>query len=115
MTVKNDLIEKYPDSIQELTNSLVNTGNFIENNTSEAITIGAEFLQQKADIINNVITNPPDRVITNELFTVIEDLETIQNYMVEKMNVLKGKIDMEKFVNTQFVKEAGAVYFFYNG
>lgn len=109
VTVKNELIEKHPDSIQELTNCLVNAGTFIEESSSEAITIGAEFLQQKEDVIAKVITTPPDRVITNELFPVIEDLNIIQDYMVDQMNVLKGKIDLEKFVNSRFAKEAGAV------
>ncbi len=60
------------------------------------------------DVIKNVLSHK-DRVKTNELMPVLEDLDTVQNYMADKMNILKSKIDMEKFVDTQFAKAAGAV------
>jgi len=37
-----------------------------------------------------------------------EDDAKIQDYMCDNMNIMTSKIDLEKFVDTQFAKEAGA-------
>ena len=106
--VRDDVIGKHPDAIQELTNSLVKSGMSIEAQPSAAAAIGAQFLSQDKAVIERVLTEPPDRITTGELFPVIEDLATIQDYMCDKMKLMKGKIDLEKFVDTQFAKAAGA-------
>lgn len=106
--VKDDVIKKHPDAIHELTNSLVKSGLSIEAQPSAAAAIGAKFLSQDKAVIERVLTEPPDRIITGELFPVIEDLATIQDYMCDKMKLMKDKIDLEKFVDTQFAKAAGA-------
>jgi len=108
VVIKDEIIQKYPQAVQELTNSLVKSGSLIQENTAEAVSIGASFLGQKEDVIHKVLTDPPDRVMTNELLPVIDDLSKIQDYMCDKMNVLKDKIDLNAFVDLQFAKAAGA-------
>jgi NitT/TauT family transport system substrate-binding protein len=109
VVVKDEIIKKYPDSVQELTNSLVKSGNFVQKNIDQTTKIGSKFLGQNEAVIKKVLTEPADRVMTNELLPVIDDLSKIQDYMCDKMKVLKGKIDLDKFVDTRFAKEAGAV------
>ncbi len=109
VVAKNEIIEKHPDAVQELTNSLVRSGNFVQQNIDEATTIGSAFLGQNESVVKKVLTEPADRVMTSELMPVVDDLSKIQDYMCDKMNVLKGKIDLDKFVDTRFAKEAGAV------
>lgn len=109
VVAKNDIIEKYPDAVQEFTNSLVKSGSFVQQNVDEATAIGAAFLGQKEEVIRKVLTDPADRVMTGELLPVVDDLSKIQDYMCDKMEVLKGKIDLDKFVIDSFAKEAGAV------
>lgn len=106
--IRDEIIGKYPDSVNELTTSLVRAGQFIEDNPDEASQIGASFLNQDNDIIKKVLTEPSDRIMTGELFPIIEDLAAIQDYMCDKMGIIKSKIDLEKFVDTQFAKAAGA-------
>jgi len=109
VVVKAELIDKHPDAVQELTNSLVNSGTFIQEKKAEAAKIGSTFLSQSEEVVNTVLTEPADRVITNELLPVVDDLSKIQDYMCDNMNVLKGKIDLDKFVDVRFAKEAGAL------
>ena len=109
VVVKDEVIDKYPDAIQELTNNLVNSGQFAKENVDQTIKIAASFLGQSEDVIKNVLTNPVDRVMTDELLPNIDDLATIQNYMHDKMKLLSGKIDLDKFVDMRFAKESGAV------
>jgi NitT/TauT family transport system substrate-binding protein len=106
--VRDEIIEKYPDAVQELTNSLVKSGRAIEAKPSAAAVIGASFLSQDRAVVEKVLTEPSDRITTDELFPVIDDLAKIQDYMCDKMNIMKSKIDLEKFVDTTFAKEAGA-------
>ncbi len=109
VVVKNELVEQNPDAVQELTNSLVASGQFIQEQKTEAAKIGATFLGQTEEVVLKVLTEPVDRVMTNELMPVVDDLSKIQDYMCDTMNVLKGKIDLDKFVDLQFAKEAGAI------
>lgn len=103
---KENVIEKYPDALQELVNSLVNAGQLAENNPAEAAETGAVFLGQDKELIKSILTEPPDRIMTNELMPIHEDFEKMQNYMMDKMGILKAKIDLEKFIDTRFAKEA---------
>jgi NitT/TauT family transport system substrate-binding protein len=109
VVAKEEIVEKYPDAIQELTNSLVKSGSFVQQDVAAATRIGSAFLGQNEEVIKKVLTDPADRVMTSELFPVIDDLAKIQDYMCDKMNVLKGKIDLDKFVDVRFAKEAGAI------
>ena len=106
--VKDHIVEKSPDALQELVNALVKSGKLAEDNPDEAAFIGASFLKQDKDLIKSILTQPKDRIITNELLPIHSDFEKIQNYMTEKMGVLKAKIDLEKFINTRFAAAASA-------
>ncbi len=104
--IKENIADNHPDALQELINSLVKSGNIATDNAAEAAEIGAGFLNQPADIIKGILTEPPDRIMTNELFPLTDDFDKMQNYMADKMGVLKGKIDLDKFIDTKFAKEA---------
>lgn len=109
VAVNNELIESNPDAVQELTDSLVASGRFIQEEKAEAAKIGAAFLGQTEEVVSRVLSEPVDRVMTNELMPVVDDLSKIQDYMCDTMDVLKGKIDLDKFVDTRFAKKAGAI------
>jgi NitT/TauT family transport system substrate-binding protein len=42
------------------------------------------------------------------LFPRVEDLDTIQKYMMDKMKIMTSLIDLDKFVDTGFARKAGA-------
>ena len=106
--VREEVMSQHPDAIHELCKSLVKSGNFIHENVEEAAKIGSQFLNQDYHLIQKILTSPPEKIVTNELFPVIEDLDTIQTYLTEKISAMSGKIDLEKFLDTSFAKAAGA-------
>ena len=108
VVMKNELIQNHPEAVQELINSLVDSGSIAQNQTERAVAVGVEFLGQSKDVVTKVLTDPPDRVMFNELMPVVEDLAKIQDYMCDKMKLLNGKVDLSKFVDTEFAKSAGA-------
>lgn len=108
LVVKEEIVQKNPDAVLELTKSLVDSGQIIENDTERATAVGAKFLNQQPDVIRRVLTEPKDRVTFGEMFPVIKDYDFMQTYLTKIINAMSGKIDLNKFVDTQFAREAGA-------
>ena len=106
--MRDDVIEKNPNGVQEIVTSLVRSGIAVEAQPDSAAVIGANFLGQDVNVIKKVLTEPKERITTNELFPVIEDLAKIQDYMCDNMKIMTDKIDLEQFVDTTFAKAAGA-------
>ena len=106
--MSEEMCERHPDAVAELTKSLVASGNAVAANPNTAASPGAIFLGQDKSVIQRVLNEPPDRVKTSELFPVIQDLATIQDYMHDEMGIMKSKIDLEAFVDSSFAQEAGA-------
>jgi len=106
--MRSEIIEKYPEAVQEMTTSFVRSGLAVDAQPDPAAAIGAEFLSQDKQVIQRVLTEPADRITTSELFPSIDDFETIQKYMMDQMNIMTSLIDLEKFVDTRFAREAGA-------
>ncbi len=108
LAVREDVIGSNPDGVQELINSLVQSGHSITKDPKSAAKVGAQFLSQGEDIIESVLADPRKKVTYDELFPVIEDFETMQTYLTQTIAAMSKKIDLEKFVETKFAKEAGA-------
>ena len=106
--LKDDIINKYPDAVQELCNSLVKSGLLAAQKPDVVSKIGAAFLDQPAELVEKILTDPPDRVKTTELMPILDDFNTIQEYLTKTKSAMSGKIDIEKFVNLTFAKNAGA-------
>ncbi|MCK4543592.1 MAG: ABC transporter substrate-binding protein [Spirochaetales bacterium] len=108
VVVRDEIIEKYPEGIAELTQSLVNSGKLAEQKKEVAAKIGASFLKQEVSVMEKILNDPPDRLSTSELLPIKNDLETIQNYLTNEISAMSGKIDLDKFVDDRFAVQAGA-------
>ena len=108
LVVRDEIKQKYPDAVLELCQSLVKSGLLIDQKPDIAAKAGASFLGQEYDIVYSVLTEPKDKLCTTELLPVLDDLDTIQTYLTEKISAMSGKIDLEKFVDIDFAKETGA-------
>lgn len=115
LVFRSEVVTKHPDAIFELTQSLVKSGNFVAQQPEAAVPMAMKFLGQPEPIVRRVLLEPVGRVTTNRLFPVLEDLEEIQTYMDQHINIDTGsshamsqKIDLEKFIDQRFAKEAGA-------
>lgn len=106
--MRTEIIENNPEAIQEICTSFVRSGLAIDAQPEPASIIGAEFFSQDKDIIRRVLTDPPDRILTGELYPQKEDLDIIQKYMMDKMNIMTSLIDLDEFVDTRFADAAGA-------
>jgi chemotaxis signal transduction protein/CheY-like chemotaxis protein len=110
LAVQEDLIQNYPDAIQEFTKLLVNAGKVIEQKPGYAAEVAVEFLDPrkelglKVPILKNVLTEPKG-IKTNNLYPVKSDLDFIQHYMHDHMGI-GSIIDLDKFVDMKFADAA---------
>jgi chemotaxis signal transduction protein/ABC-type nitrate/sulfonate/bicarbonate transport system substrate-binding protein len=107
---RDDFISKCRAAVQEFCNLLVDAGQFIGEHPDESAEIAVNFLDPdqklglKAPILKQVLTDPRG-IKTDNLFPVIEDLDTIQRYMVNHMGI-GTMIDLEAFVDLRFAEAA---------
>lgn len=108
VVARDEIIAKYPEALAELSGSLVRSGKLIVQKPDVASKVGATFLNQTFEVIHHVLTDPPDRLSTGDLMPIHDDFETIQNYLTTQVSAMSGKIDLEKFIDLRFAKDAGA-------
>lgn len=107
---RDEFIGRYPDTVQEFCNLLTEAGRFIGAHPDESAEIAVTFLDPdgkiglKTPILKQVLTDPKG-IKTDDLFPVLEDLNTIQRYMVDKMGI-GAMIDLESFVDLRFAQVA---------
>ena len=110
VAMQNDFIEKYPDAAYEFVSLIVETGQYIEADKARAADIGVNFLDPDGSIglnpaVLQKVFSQPNAIRMDDLYPVIEDIDTIQRYMHDKMNI--GKlIDLEKFIDLKFADNA---------
>jgi len=107
---RDDFIKRNTDAVHEFTNMLVDSGKFIETYPQQSAEIAASFLDPAKTIgldpslLVRVLTEP-NGITTNNLYPMMEDLDVIQRFMKDNMNI-GGIIDLEKFVDLRFANEA---------
>ncbi len=103
---REEIIDQYPEAVQEFTNMLVEAGVYIRDNVDQAADIAVNFLDPEkklgleAGLLRNVLSDPQG-ITTDNLYPVIEDLEAIQDYMTAKMEIGRS-INVREFVDTRF-------------
>jgi chemotaxis signal transduction protein/ABC-type nitrate/sulfonate/bicarbonate transport system substrate-binding protein len=112
VVMRENFITDFPDAVQEFTNLLVKAGQEISKRPEKAAEIGVEFLDPERTLGLNVavlknVLKEPQGIKTDDLFPVVEDLDRMQRYMVEKMGI-GTTIDLNKFVDTRFAQAAYA-------
>lgn len=107
---REEIIRQYPEAVQEFTSMVVESGRFIGQNIDQAAEIAVSFLdpQKKLGLepglLRQVLSDPAG-ITYDDLYPVVEDLETIQDYMVNKMEIGRA-IEVADFVETRFAEKA---------
>ncbi|NOX19305.1 MAG: ABC transporter substrate-binding protein [Chlorobi bacterium] len=113
IVMRDEFITKFPEATFEFVKYLVQAGNLIDKQPGLAAEIAVDFLDPdkklglKVPILKNVLTEPLG-IKTNDLFPVKEDLDKMQRYMCDCMNV-GSPIDVDAFVDVRFAKKACGV------
>lgn len=108
--MQKDFIDACPEAVFEFTSLLVKAGKFVESHQDMAAEIAVSFLDPQktlgltTDVLKKVLTTPKG-IKMNDLYPVLEDLDSIQRYMHDFMDI-GVLIDIEKFVDLRFADAA---------
>ncbi|SEM01448.1 Chemotaxis signal transduction protein [Syntrophus gentianae] len=107
---RQEFLDQHPEAVHEFTRILVQAGQFIHQEPEKASEIAVSFLDPegklglKAPLIRQVLSEPMG-IKTDDLYPSIEDLDIIQRYMNENMNI-GSLIDLNSFVDLRFAQAA---------
>jgi len=110
VAMQDDFIQQHPEAAQEFVSLLVETGEYIENDKKRAAKIAVNFLDPEGElglnpeVLKNVFSQP-QAIRWDSLNPAAEDLDKIQRYMYDVMEI--GKIiDLDKFIEKTFADKA---------
>jgi NitT/TauT family transport system substrate-binding protein len=106
LVVKNNIILEQPEGIQELVESLVKAGAFINAYPRQAAEIGEQFLNWPKKLLLEALTHDEGHILFWDLLPRIEDFEELQHIAVNKLKLWKEEIDLTTFINANFAKKA---------
>jgi len=105
LNLRESVINKYPEVVQELVSGLSKTAKFIEANPLQAARESVSLLGQKQEIIERVLTTPADRLTFNNLVPDLADFSATQRYM--KSYGLPGSgVNLKAYLDNSFAKRA---------
>jgi NitT/TauT family transport system substrate-binding protein len=110
VVARDEIVEKHPEALQDLINSLVQSGLSVKSNIDDTMKIAVDFLGQSEAVVKAILQDPNERFTTDKLLPCKEELEFVQNYLIDTVKVpaLSGKIDIDAFVDLRFAIAAGA-------
>ncbi|MCP4354789.1 MAG: ABC transporter substrate-binding protein [Proteobacteria bacterium] len=107
---RDEFIEEFPDAVYEFTKLLVHCGMYVEKNIEKAAEIAVAFLDPDkkigltTEVLHKVLSDP-EGITMDNLYPALEDLDTMQRYMVEEMGI-GVMIDVEEFADLRFIEAA---------
>ncbi|MCL2386673.1 MAG: ABC transporter substrate-binding protein [Defluviitaleaceae bacterium] len=110
VVVKQDVVEKHPEAVQELITSLVESGKAVFGDIESTIKTAVDFLGQPEPVVRAVLTDPNRRVSMDKLMPKADEFNYMQDYLIDTVTTpaLSGKIDVNAFLDLSFAKNAGA-------
>ena len=110
VAMQDDFIQNHPEAAQEFGSLLVETGEYIEADKERAAQIAIGFLDPEGKLglnpaVLQKVFSQPQAIHWNGLYPAANDLDKIQRYMHDVMEI--GKIiDLEKFILPDFANTA---------
>jgi len=107
---RQEFLDQHAEAVHEFTKLLVQAGHLIHHDPEQAAEIAVSFLDPegklglKPPLIRQVLSEPMG-IKTDNLYPSIEDLDIIQHYMLENMEI-GTLIDLNRFVDLRFADAA---------
>ncbi len=109
LVVRQDMIDKRPDTIQLLVDGVARSGLWLEegrtNREYAADFVGRYYYRQNPALLRWALTNPLDRVMYTPLTPRKPDFDLVRDLMMET-GVLDRKIEFEEYVDSTFAEGA---------
>lgn len=106
LVLRDEIVNGRPEACQELIDSLVRSGMFINAYPRQVAEIGEIFLKSPKKIIVESLTHDRGHILLWDLLPRIEDFEELQDVAVDEMHLWKKKLDLKKFICADFADNA---------
>ncbi len=110
LTVRDELIKQNPALVQQLVNSVMSAGQWLDKNpanrtTAVEIAAGPSYFNQDPTVLKFVMENPSDRVTYGDLKLVKSEFEELMKLSIEA-GTIKRHVAYEKYVDESFSRNA---------
>ena len=105
LNLRESVIAAHPEAVRDLVSGMVRTAAFIEAEPAKAAAGSTRLFGQKPEIIEKVLTSPPDRLSFFNLVPARPDFEATQDLML-KFGVAKEKVDLALYLDDSFARKA---------
>jgi NitT/TauT family transport system substrate-binding protein len=105
LNMQEEVIQQYPEAVEELVGGFAKAATFIDSNPQEAAKLSLKYLGQKQEVIEHVLTNPKGRITFANLVPNLQDFGATQDYMIQ-FGITKEKIDLAQYIDDRFAKKA---------
>jgi NitT/TauT family transport system substrate-binding protein len=105
LVVRQDVIDKRPEAVQELVDGIAKSGLWLEKGRPQreyaADFVGRYYYHQPVGLLRWALTNPLDRVMYSPLAPRRADFDMVRDLMIET-GVLDRKISFDEYVDDRF-------------
>lgn len=102
--LREDLIARSPEAVQELVSGLTAAGRFASHHHEEAAQLSKPYLGQDPKVVLHVLSTP-GRVTYDDLVPTIRDVTATQDDLL-KYKVATAPVDLAAFVDDRFARAA---------
>ena len=117
MIVRNDFIQKDPQTVTMLVNAAARSGFWAKNHLDNTVEIVASYWKQPADLVRYALTTPKNRILFDYYQPKITEMQAIADDMLSlgliKTNTIDGLVDdaFAKAVNFEGITNDSASIF----
>jgi len=119
LVVREDLINSHPEGVQRLVDGIARSGKWLESGMDHrmmaAENVARQYYNQRPELLQFVLSKPPDRVTYSNLMLARKDFEEIERLAIQA-GILKDSIKFEDYADPRFsAKTEGAKAYDWGG
>ena len=119
LVVREDMINSHPEGVQRLVDGIARSGKWLEGGMDHrmmaAENVARQYYNQRPELLQFVLSKPPDRVTYSNLLLVRKDFEEIERLAIQA-GILKDSIKFEDYADPRFsAKTEGAKAYDWGG
>ena len=119
LVVREDMINSHPEEVQRLVDGIARSGKWLESGMDHrmmaAENVSRQYYNQRPELLQFVLSKPPDRVTYSNLMLARKDFEEIERLAIQA-GILKDSIKFEDYADPRFsAKTEGAKAYDWGG
>jgi NitT/TauT family transport system substrate-binding protein len=105
LVVREDVIKERPEWVQRMVDGIAKSGKWLEagmdHRMQAAENISRKYYNQKPELLEFVLSKPPDRVTYSNLMLSRKDFEQIE-MLASEAGILKGSVTFDDYADSRF-------------